>query len=144
MIIVARNYDLEKRLINFACKNLDIVERLPTNRAGNYFAGQLIRAGISPAFNYSEAQSAESRSDFIHKMRVVLKELKECRTALSIISIQKMIQPPQILMEQLKESEELIAIVAASIETANRNRAVEENKRLSKTSKPSNNENFNE
>jgi four helix bundle protein len=130
-----RNYDLEKRLINFACKNIDIVERLPANRTGNYFAGQLMRAGNSPAFNYGEAQSAESRSDFIHKMRIVLKELKECRTALSIMSIKKMIEPAEIVQEQLEEGEELIAIVAASISTAEKNRASEEkNKRTLKRS----------
>ena len=123
---MSRNYDLDRRLINFACKIIDIVERLPANRAGNYFAGQLMRAGNSPAFNYSEAQSAESRADFIHKMRVVLKELKECRTALTIISLKKMIHPGQIVEEQLKEVEELIAIVATSIDTAEKNKAKEE------------------
>ena len=56
---MSRNYDLDRKLINFACKIIDIVERLPANRAGNYFAGQLMRAGNSPAFNYRESQSAE-------------------------------------------------------------------------------------
>jgi four helix bundle protein len=128
---MSRNYDLEKRLITFACKIINIIERLPATRAGNYFAGQLIRAGNSPAFNYGEAQSAESRSDFIHKMRVVLKELKECRTALTIVSIQKMIEPGDIVAEQLIEVEELIAIVASSIKTAEENKAREEKKKRS-------------
>ena len=61
---------------------MTLIEKLPSTRAGNYIAGQLMRSGNSPAFNYGEAQSAESRKDFIHKLRVVLKELKECRICL--------------------------------------------------------------
>ena len=64
---------------------IDVVEALPKTRTGNYVAGQLIRSCHSPAFNYGEAQAAESQNDFIHKMKVVLKELKECRIALKII-----------------------------------------------------------
>lgn len=80
-----KKYDLEDRLVDFTCRMIDVVEALPGTRAGNYIAGQLIRACHSPSFNYGEVQAAESRSDFIHKMAVVLKELKECRTALKII-----------------------------------------------------------
>ena len=65
---------------------IDVVEALPGTRAGNYIAGQLIKSCHSPTFNYGEAQAAESREDFIHKLGIVLKELKECRTALKIIS----------------------------------------------------------
>jgi len=61
------------------------VEALPGTRAGNYIAGQLIKSCHSPTFNYGEAQAAESREDFIHKLGIVLKELKECRTALKIM-----------------------------------------------------------
>ncbi|MFC0774845.1 four helix bundle protein [Terrimonas alba] len=72
-----RKYDLENRLVNYSCRMIDVVEALPNSRAGNYIAGQLIKSCISPTFNYGEVQGAESRNDFIHKLDVVLKELKE-------------------------------------------------------------------
>jgi len=80
-----KKYDLEERLIQFALLIIDIVEMLPNTRAGNHIAGQLIRSGTSPAFNYAEAQVAESRDDFIHKMKICLKELKETHIAVQII-----------------------------------------------------------
>lgn len=61
-----KEYDLEDRLIDFAVATIDIVEALPSTRAGNHIAGQLVRSGTSPAPNYGEAQTAESRKDFIH------------------------------------------------------------------------------
>ena len=116
-----REYDLEKRLTTYSCKMINIVEQLPSTKAGKYIAGQLIRSGNSPAFNYGEAQSAESRRDFVHKLKVVLKELKECRIALTIIKEKNMLDDANILNEQLKETEELIAIIAKSIDTAEKN-----------------------
>ena len=80
-----KKYDLEERLIQFALLIIDIVEMLPNTRAGNHIAGQLICSGTSPAFNYGEAQVAESRDDFIHKMKICLKELKETHIAVQII-----------------------------------------------------------
>src|SRR6266542_1278672 len=71
-----RKFDLEDRLVDYTCRMIDVVEALPNTRAGNYIAGQLIKSYHSPTFNYGEVQAAESRSDFIHKMGVVLKELK--------------------------------------------------------------------
>ncbi len=112
-----RKYDLEERLIDYACRMIDVVEALPNTRAGNYIAGQLIKSCHSPAFNYSEAQSAESPKDFVHKMSVVLEELKECRTALKIIRKKEMIKPISKLDDIYKETEELIAIVGKSIST---------------------------
>lgn len=88
-----RKFDLKDRLVDFTCRMIDVVEALPNNRAGNYIAGQLIRSCHSPSFNYGEAQAAESRNDFIHKMGIILKELKECRTALKIIIRKQMIMP---------------------------------------------------
>jgi four helix bundle protein len=74
-----RDFDLEDRLIDFAVRIIRTAESLPKTKVGNHIAGQLIRSGTSPAPNYGEAQSAESRSDFIHKMKVALKELRETR-----------------------------------------------------------------
>ena len=116
-----KEFDLEDRLVNFTCRMIDVVEALPKTRSGNYITGQLIRSCHSPTFNYGEVQAAESRSDFIHKMRVVLKELKECRTALKIIIKKEMIKPAKKLDNIFKETHELIAIIAKGIETAAHN-----------------------
>ena len=88
-----RKYDLEDRLVDYTCRMIDVVEALPNTRAGNYIAGQLIKSSHSPTFNYGEAQAAESTKDFIHKMGVVLKELKECRTTLKVIIKKEIIKP---------------------------------------------------
>jgi four helix bundle protein len=117
-----RKYDLEDRFVDYTCRMIDVVEALPNTRAGNYIAGQLVRSCHSPTFNYGEAQGAESRNDFIHKMGVILKELKECRTALKIIIKKQMIKPVAKLAPIFKETEELIAIIAKSISTAQKNK----------------------
>ena len=101
---------------------IDVVEALPGTRAGNYIARQLIKSCHSPTFNYGEAQAAESREDFIHKLGIVLKELKECRTALKIISKKEIIQPSGKLTGIYKETEELIAIIGKSIKTVQKNK----------------------
>ena len=72
-----RKYDLEDRLLDFSVRIINVVEALPNTRSGNHIAGQLIRCGTAAAPNYGEAQSAESRRDFIHKMKIALKELRE-------------------------------------------------------------------
>ena len=114
-------YDLEDRLIAFAILILQIVEMLPSDKIGSHIGGQLLRSGTSPALNYGEAQSAESKNDFIHKMKICLKELKETRVALKIIIQKPLINGNKILDKGLTESEELIAIFGKSIETAKRN-----------------------
>jgi len=76
---------LEDRLIDFAVLIIEIVNEMPNTKAGNHLSGQLVRSGTSPALNYGEAQSAESRKDFIHKIKVVLKELRESFVCLKII-----------------------------------------------------------
>src|ERR1044071_4428205 len=88
-----RNYDLEDRLVNYTCRMIDVVEALPNTRAGNYIAGQLIKSCHSPSFNYGEVQAAESSKDFVHKLGIVLKELKECRIAIKVIRKKEMIMP---------------------------------------------------
>lgn len=115
-------FALEDRLIEFAVRIITVVEALPDARAGNHIAGQLIRSGTSPAPNYAEAQSAESRNDFIHKLKICLKELRESRVWLLIIQRKKLIDSEQRLQPLLSECEELIAIFVASINTAMRNK----------------------
>ena len=118
-----RPYDLEERLIDFSVRILNVVEALPNARTGKHIAGQLLRSGTSPAPNYGEAQSAESRSDFIHKMKVSLKELRETRVWLLIIQRKGLVQSETKLVPLLTECNELIAIFAASINTAERNKS---------------------
>ena len=91
-------YDLEERLIDFAVLISDIVEGQPATRLGNYIAGQLARSGCSPALNYGEAQSAESRNDFIHKMKIILKELRESLISLKIIERKKIYNLKEVLV----------------------------------------------
>ena len=88
-----RKYDLEDRLVEYTCRMIDVVEALPNTRAGNYIASQWVRSCHSPTFNYGEAQAAESINDFINKLGLVLKEFKECRTALQIIRKKELIKP---------------------------------------------------
>ncbi|NOT51724.1 MAG: four helix bundle protein [Chitinophagaceae bacterium] len=91
--MATRVYDLEERLIEFGTRIVDVVESLPNKRAGNYIAGHLIRCGLAPPLLYGEAQASESSDDFIHKMKVVLKELKEARVCLKLIIRKEMIKP---------------------------------------------------
>ena len=114
-------FDLEDRLVEFSCRGIDVVETLPNTRAGNYIAGQLIRCGLAPALLYGEVQSAESRMDFVHKMKIVLKELKETRVCLKIISKAELIKPVDKLNNIKSETEQLISIIAKSIDTAKKN-----------------------
>jgi len=113
-----RIFDLEERLIDFAVRIIRTAESLPKTRAGNHIAGQLIRCGTSPAPNYGEAQSAESRSDFIHKMKVCLKELRETRIWLLMIVKANLIKPPSKLEPLIHENNELISIFVTSVKTA--------------------------
>ena len=113
-----KRYDLEDRLIEFAIKIIELVEELPKNRAGNHIAGQLIRCGTSPALNYGEVQSSESQKDFVHKMKVILKELRETNICIKIIKRKPLIKQSQKLDSIIKECNELISIFVSSIRTA--------------------------
>ena len=113
-----QEYDLEDRLIDFAIAIINIVEALPNTRAVNHIAGQLVRSGTSPAPNYGEAQSAESRKDFIHKMKIALKELRETWVWLRIVHRKSLVNPVAEVESGLSECQELIRIFAKSIVTA--------------------------
>jgi len=115
-------FDLEERLIAFTVRVIGVVEALPGSRAGSHVAGQLVRCGSSPAPNYAEAQGAESRSDFVHKMKLCLKELRETRVWLLVIRGKRLIEPIEKLDPLITECNELIAIFASSILMAQKNR----------------------
>ena len=109
--------DLEDRLINFAVRVLNVTESLPNTKAGSHIAGQLVRSGTSPAPNYGEAQSAESRRDFVHKMKICLKELRGTQIWLRIIERKPMCEANR-LEGIIKQCDELVAIFVSSVKTA--------------------------
>lgn len=115
-----KTFDLEDRLIDFAVRIIRITEALPKTKVGNHIAGQIIRSGTSPAPNYGEAQGAESRPDFIHKMKVSLKELRETRVWLLMIVRANLIKPASKLELLIDENNQLISIFVKSIDTAKR------------------------
>jgi len=114
-------FDLEERLINFAVTIVEICETMPDTRASNHLAGQLIRSGTSPALNYGEAQSGESRRDFIHKIKTVLKELRESYVCLKIIHRSRLYKSEDLIKSAMAENNELISIFVKSAETAQKN-----------------------
>jgi four helix bundle protein len=116
-----REFDLEDRLIDFAVRIIQVAQSLPKTRIGNHIAGQIIRCGTSPAPNYGEAQGAKSRADFIHKMKVCLKELRETRVWLLMIVRANLIKPASKLDSLIGEGNQLISIFVTSINTAREN-----------------------
>jgi four helix bundle protein len=116
-----RIFDLEDRLLAFASVVIDLCEKLPNTRAGNHIAGQLLRSGTSPYSNHGEAESAESPDDFIHKLKVCLKELRESRRWLRLIERKNWFDGAPQLKWALVEAEELIRIFVTSIRTAKQN-----------------------
>lgn len=116
-----RKYDLEDRLLEFASAVIDLSEKLPNTRAGSHVAGQILRSGTSPCSNHAEAESAESREDLIHKLKLCLKELRETRRWARLIQRKAWASSEPTLLFVLAESEELIRIFMSSIRTARRN-----------------------
>jgi four helix bundle protein len=118
---VNRKFDLEDRLLKFASAVIDLSENLPTTRAGNHIAGQVLRSGTSPYPNHGEAEAAESREDFIHKLKICLKELRETRRWARLIQRKAWVKNETTLLFVLGECEELIRIFHSSIQTARQN-----------------------
>jgi four helix bundle protein len=114
-------HNLEERLIDFSVLIIEITENMPQGFASKHLSNQLIRVGSSVSLNYAEAQSGESRKDFIHKMKIVLKELRETLVCLKIINraIIKYAEPK--IENAMTECNELISIFVKSIETASKN-----------------------
>jgi four helix bundle protein len=113
-------FDLEDRLLEFSARIIRLVDALPDSRAANHLAGQLLRSGTSPYGNHGEVEAAESRKDFIHKLKVCLKELKETRRWLRLVKKAAML-PARKMALILNEAEELIRIFFSSIRTAEKN-----------------------
>jgi four helix bundle protein len=114
-------YDLEERLLAYAVRVVRAVDLLPKSRGADHLGGQLLRSGTSPALNHGEAQAAESLNDFVHKMKICLKELRESRRTLRIIQALPLTsagKDAQEVIALIAETEELIRIFYTSIRTA--------------------------
>ncbi len=118
---MAKGDDIQERLIDFAVKIIQLIAKLPKSSAGKHIAGQILRSGTSPAPNYAEARSAESPKDFIHKLKIALKELNETTVWLQILTRSQMLQIEECVVIQ-KECGELCRIISASVKTAHRRR----------------------
>lgn len=114
-------YDLEERLLEFAARIVRLTESVANSMAGNHVAKQVLRSGTSPMANHGEAQAAESRNDFIHKMKIALKELKETFRWLMLIERVPLIEKPALTQPLIQETDELIRIFSSSIRTAQTN-----------------------
>jgi len=113
-------FDLEDRPLEFSARVIRLVDALPNTRAANHLAGQLLRCGTSPYGNHGEVEAAESRKDFIHKLKICLKGLRETRRWLRLAAKSTMAPVPK-MVAILRETEELIKIFFSSIRTAEKN-----------------------
>jgi four helix bundle protein len=111
------DYDLEERLLEYSARIIRLVERLPGTRVGNHIAGQLLRSGTSPLPNHGEAQAAESANDFVHKLKICLKELRESYRWLLLVQRVPLMRP-RLVDPLAKETDELVRIFVRSIQTA--------------------------
>ena len=122
-------YNLEERLLEFAVRVIRVTESMNSSSAGIYVADQLLRSGTSPYGHHGEAEGAESRDDFIHKLRVCYKELREARRWLRLVQRTPLTAKPGLLDSIVTEAGELVRIFAASIRTAETNRPESRTKR---------------
>ena len=120
--MVPAKYDLEDRLLEFSVRIIAVADSIKRTTASVHIADQLMRSGTSPYGHHGEAEGAESRADFIHKLRICYKELRETRRWLRLVQRVPLIAQPQLLTELLGEADELVRIFAASIRTAEANR----------------------
>ena len=114
---MAKGDDIEERLIAFAVRIIKLCEAIPKTVAGKHLSGQLVRSGTSPAFNYGEARGAESKRDFVHKMRVVQKELNESFVNLQIILRSELVSEKK-LADIIDECDQLCRIINCLLYTS--------------------------
>jgi four helix bundle protein len=117
----SRANELEERLIDFAVRIVKLSASLPRTPAGRHIAGQILRSGTSPAPNYGEARGAESHADFVHKLRIVLKELNETAIWLRIIERSRLLRS-ELISDIIRESTELCRLFTASLKTVRSSR----------------------
>ncbi|MBU0676763.1 MAG: four helix bundle protein [Verrucomicrobia bacterium] len=129
-----RRFDLEDRLLDFAAEVVRFAEKIDRSMSGRHIADQLMRAGTSPLFNHGEAESAESQRDFIHKIKLCLKELRETRRAIRLILRVPLSKDAEKGEALLDETNQLIRIFVASIRTATGNLTKEDTSNYTVTS----------
>ena len=112
-------YDLEERLLDFAARIVRFAEALPNTQAGKHISDQILRSGTAPMAHHAEAQAAESRRDFIHKMTIALKELRETIRWIKLAQRIPLVDKPDLADALRKENDELVRLFSASIKTAN-------------------------
>jgi four helix bundle protein len=110
-------FDLEERLLEYATRVIRLSDALHSTRAGNHVAGQLLRSGTSALPNHGEAQAAESRGDFVHKLKICLKELRETYRWLRLVQKVPLVERPEKVEELVTETDELIRIFVVSLRT---------------------------
>ena len=115
---IQHSFNLEERLLEFAARIIRLADALPNTQTGKHVAGQILRSGTSPMAQHGEAQGAESRKDFLHKMKIALKELRETSRWLKLITRVSLIEKTELLDPLIKETDELTRIFVTSIRTA--------------------------
>ena len=125
--------DLEDRLLQFTVEILKLAEQLPNTKTGSKISSQIIRSSTSSSLNYAKAQSAASRKDFVRLLKVVLKELRKTNENLKMTNALSLLPDSDLLVDMLKETDELIAIFVTSVRTAMQNDALA--KRINKIRK---------
>jgi four helix bundle protein len=125
MVIIEAKRDLSERLIDYGARIIRLVEALPNNLVGRRVADQLLRCSTSAGANYEEARAAESKDDFIHKLQISLKELRESNYWLRLLVRSGKVSPEQ-MADLVDESNQLRAILSKSVATA-KGRAKEKN-----------------
>ena len=111
-------YDLEERLLEFSVRAIRLTRKIESSEAGKHVAKQLLRSATSPLANHGEAQGAESAKDFIHKLKISLKELRKTQRWLKLVTRVPLVDAPDLLDDLLNETDQLIRIFVASIHTA--------------------------
>ncbi len=115
-------FDLAERLLEFAARIVRLAESLPRTEAGRHVGGQVLRSGTSPYANHADAEDAESIDDFVHKLKICLKELRETWRWLRLIQRIPLVKKPDLLDPLIDEADQLIRIFRKSILTARANR----------------------
>ncbi len=113
----SQKYDLQERLVKFSASIILNINGLNKGFASEHLTKQLIRSSTSSALNYGEAQAAESRRDFIHKMKICLKELRESQVNLQVLKEARLISDLDEFNEIIQECKELVAIFTSSVKT---------------------------
>ena len=111
-------YDLEERLLEFSVRTIRLTRKIENSEAGKHVSNQLLRSSTSPLANHGEAQGAESAKDFVHKLKISLKELRETQRWLKLTKRVPLVDKPDLLDDLLNETDQLIRIFVASINTA--------------------------